>query len=77
MRIHVKLQLTFEDRAPAGRNPFDLELTPGATVARALEALAIPVSTPKVIMVNGRAATPDRKLAPGDELTVFPPIEGG
>lgn len=77
MRIHVKLQLTFEDRAPGGRSPFELELVAGTTVARALEALSIPASTPKVIMVNGRAAFAEHVLAAGDELIVFPPIEGG
>lgn len=77
MRIHVKLQLTFADKAPGGRSPFEMELAPGATVARALEALSIFAAAPKVVIVNGRAASPDQRLAAGDELTVFPPLEGG
>ena len=77
MRVRVKLQLTFADRAPGKSTPFELELAPGATVAAALDAVSIPAAAPKVIMVNGRVATPQRELEPGDELTVFPPLEGG
>ncbi len=77
MRVHVRLQLTFARRAPGGQNPFTLELAPGGTVADALEAVAIRAATPKVIMVNGRVATVRQALQEGDELTVFPPLEGG
>lgn len=77
MRIHVKLQLTFADKAPGGHSPFELDLAPGTTVARALEAFNLSDITPKVVIVNGRAASPDQRLATGDELTVFPPLEGG
>ena len=77
MRVRVKLQLTFADRVPGKSAPLELELAPDATVADALDVVSIPASAPKVIMVNGRVATPQRKLAPGDEVTIFPPLEGG
>ncbi len=77
MRVRVKLQLTFAEKAPGQSNPFELELSSGATVAEALERLGIPVTSPKVIMVNGRVAAAPRELKAGDELTVFPPLEGG
>jgi sulfur carrier protein ThiS len=77
MRVRVKLQLTFADRAPGESNPFEMELAPAATVGDVLESLSIPAAVPKVIMVNGRVATLQRALEPGDELTVFPPLEGG
>ena len=77
MRVCVKLQLTFARRAPGGQNPFDLALVPGGTVADALKAVGIPAATPKVIMVNGRVASPQQSLREADELVVFPPLEGG
>ncbi len=77
MRVRVRLQLTFARCAPGGRNPFDLELAPGGTVADALEAAAVPSAAPKVVMVNGRVATVRQVLREGDALTVFPPLEGG
>ena len=77
MRVRVKLQLTFAQQAPGGRNPFDLELAAGSTVADALQAVAIPAAAAKVIMVNGRVAAAGQVLREGDALTVFPPLEGG
>ncbi len=77
MRIEIRLQLSFKDKAPHGENLFHLEAAPGTTVAEVLKALAIPDSTPKVIIVNGRAAQPSRELMDGDRLTLFPPVAGG
>ncbi len=77
MTVTVTLQLTFEKLAPNGRNPFDMELPPGSTVAHILEVLSIPESAPKVIIVNGRAGFPERELSDGDCLTLFSPVAGG
>lgn len=77
MVISVTLQLTFESKAPDGRNPFDIELPAGSTVGRVLAMLSIPESAPKVVIVNGRMALPERELADGDRMTVFPPVAGG
>ncbi len=77
MRVEVRLLLTFKGKAPDGENPFALELSDGTTVAQALEALSICSSAAKVILVNGRLSTGEQKLNPGDQLTVFPPLEGG
>jgi len=77
MRVHVKLQLTFEEKAPGSRSSFELELAPGTSVAQALETLCIAPAVPKVIIVSGRVRSPEHKLMPGDELTVFPSLEGG
>jgi len=77
MRVKVKLQLTFADRVPGETNPFEMELAPETMVGEALEFLSIPAAVSKVIMVNGRVATLQQELKPGDELTVFPPLEGG
>ena len=77
MRIEVKLLLTFKEMAPAGRQPFHLDLAPGMTVAHAIASLSIPPAAPKVVLINGRLATETQVLQHGDQLTVFPPLEGG
>lgn len=77
MLVSVQLLLTFEEKTRHGKTPFNLELSPGDTVARALEALSISSSAPKVIIVNGRVADPSRELFEGDQLTVFPAVAGG
>ena len=77
MRIGVRLQLNFKDMTPHGEDLFHMEAAPGTTVAEVLKALGIPDSTPKVIIVNGRAAGPTRELTEGDQLTLFPPVAGG
>ena len=77
MRIGVRLQLNFRDMTPHGENLFHMEAAPGSTVAEVLKILAIPDSTPKVIIVNGRAAKPSQELTDGDLLTLFPPVAGG
>ena len=77
MVIRVKLLLNFKEKAPQGEESFDLQLSQGATIGQALDILSIPESAPKVIIVNGRVANPGRELMDGDELPVFPPVEGG
>ncbi|MGD2185306.1 MAG: MoaD/ThiS family protein [Desulfobacterales bacterium] len=77
MRIEVRLLLSFKEKAPDGEKLFELELSPGATVTDALESLRIPSSSAKVIVVNGRTSKSGQELKNGDQLTVFPPLEGG
>ncbi len=83
MRIAVKL-VSLDGRRPAG---FDddgdgwVELGPRATLADALDLLGLPADEPYAALVNGEpvaaADRAGRRLAPGDALTVFPPIKGG
>lgn len=77
MKVRVTLLLTFADKAPDGTNPFELDMPEGSTVARVLLKLHIDESSPKVLTVNGRAARPDRELADGDSITIFPAVAGG
>jgi len=77
MRIELRLLLSFKDKAPDGKNPVELELSAGATVAGVLEFLSISASTDKVVLLNGRVTAGEQKLKDGDQLTVFPPLEGG
>lgn len=77
MRIEVKLLLTFKKALAEGQRPFYLELDSPATVAQALALLPIPPDSPKVVLLNGRHATGEEKLRAGDQIAIFPPIEGG
>jgi sulfur carrier protein ThiS len=58
-----------------------VEAADGATLLDVLDALKLPRDEPYATLVNGEpVAAKDRarrRLEPGDELTVFPPITGG
>ena len=77
MRVEVRLLLTFKGNAPNGEHPFTLEFPDGVTVAQVLESLSISSSTAKVVLVNGRFSSGGQQLTDGDQITVFPPLEGG
>jgi molybdopterin synthase catalytic subunit len=81
MTVTVKLFAILRDRA--GTAELSLTLPPGATVARAAEALAerLPAVRdflPRVAYaVNRSYAKPDARLSDGDELALIPPVSGG
>jgi len=77
MQILINLYLTFRERAPGGENSFSMEMPDGSTVDEAFESLGIPSGEPKVALINGRLAASGTELKVGDQLTVFPPMEGG
>ena len=63
-----------------GKTPEDdtMEVPDGATILQVLEALEIPPDSVQVFTVNGQLERDrGRKLSPGDELTVLPPVGGG
>ena len=53
------------------------EVAEGTTVAALLASLGVPPKLPKIVLVNGRARPAEYVLAPGDEISVFPPLAGG
>jgi molybdopterin synthase catalytic subunit len=81
MVVEVRLFAILKQRA--GRDSVDLDLSEGATVADALDALeALPgldiLARMQVRMaVNRDYATPETPLAPQDELALIPPVSGG
>jgi molybdopterin converting factor small subunit len=77
MRVTVRAFANLRDHAPERRERFDLELADGATVAAVLAAMRLPPAVETVMLVNGRRAEAATALADGDELTLFPPMEGG
>lgn len=59
---------------PAGGR---LEIPEGASVRDVLRRLNVPADLRKIILVNGRHRSEDHRLAQGDILVLFPPLEGG
>jgi len=79
MNVRVKLYATLS-RYVSGvtsGSPLEVELPEDSTLADLVARLALPPQEVKVIFVNGRAREPDYRLAPGDEVGIFPPIGGG
>jgi molybdopterin converting factor small subunit len=54
-----------------------IEVAPGRSVLATAAALGIPRQQPFVAIVNGRTCDLSAILAPGDRLTLLPPIAGG
>ena len=78
VRIQVKLFSTFRALVPReARGQTTLELPDGAALRTVLTALGI--SEPiKLITVNDRReSNPERVLADGDVVHLFPPVVGG
>jgi molybdopterin synthase catalytic subunit/molybdopterin converting factor small subunit len=76
MTVRVRLFAILRERA--GRDEFELELPEGARVADALAAVDDLAGGLSLVMaVNREYASPDRRLAPGDELALIPPVSGG
>jgi molybdopterin converting factor small subunit len=46
-------------------------------VAAVLAAMQLPPAVQAVLLVNGRRAEAGTRLGDGDEVTLFPPMEGG
>ena len=79
MRIEVRL---FANLAaflpPHGRDGVaEFEIPDGSTVADVTRQLGIPPDLARVVLVNGRDASSEARLAPRDVVTIFPPLAGG
>ncbi len=77
MKVRVNTFANLRDYAPGGREPVGLSLPSGAAVADLLAALRIPPTVQAVMLVNGRRADAATPLHDGDDVTLFPPMEGG
>jgi len=79
MQIEVRLFATFRDRLPSGSGPFSchLDVEPGTPLRAVLHRFQIGDDTPKILLVNGRHASPDYALNDDDVVSVFPPVAGG
>ena len=80
MTVRVHLFATLTAYLPPGstdRGSAEVEVPEGTTVEALARALGIPPDQPRIALVNGREAEPDRRLEPGDEVALFPPLAGG
>jgi molybdopterin converting factor small subunit len=77
MKIKVSLFLSLGRFSPEGKRDFEVDLDRDSTIESLLSALAIPFHIERVILVNGRHATPETLLSHSDHVTMFPPMSGG
>jgi len=79
VKIQLKLFAGLRVKLPpsAERHLAELDVPVGATVLDVLRRLEVPPEQGKLILINGRHAELNSRLAPGDLLAVFPPVGGG
>lgn len=75
MHITVKCFATLNQFQPADEEHFPVE--PGETAADVIGRLGISPDLVAVLFVNGAHASPDRVLADGDRVSLFPAVGGG
>lgn len=81
MRVSVHLWSYFRDLA--GTSRLELELPPGSTVAVLLDAVyalyprLAGLRNSSLIAVGVDYQRPDHVLRAGDEVSLFPPVQGG
>lgn len=79
MNIRVKLIATYLAHLPPGTqgNTAVMDAPEGATIGDVLGPLGIPLDDTSVLLLNGRQAEVDTRLAEGDVITAFSAIAGG
>jgi sulfur carrier protein ThiS len=83
MKITFKLYATLSDYLPAGQrhNAVEIDIDPSTTIADLVERFKLPPRLVHLVLVNGVYVAPeqrpDRTLAPGDALAIWPPVAGG
>lgn len=75
MHVAVRCFATLHRFQPA--NPERHAVPEGSTAADLIRGLGIPLEDVTVLFVNGVHAEPDRVLAEGDRVGLFPPVGGG
>jgi len=79
MVVTVRLHTTLRRETPQGVvDRLQLELTEGATLSTVVEALGIALREDAILLVvNGKVAQVDARLADGDEVRLIPAMSGG
>ena len=79
MKVVVHLTATLRAYLPPGTrgDSVVLDVPDGTTVEQVVPSLRVPPDLERLTVVNGRDVTPDRALAEGDVLSLFPPLAGG
>ncbi|HEY5674165.1 MAG TPA: MoaD/ThiS family protein [Malonomonas sp.] len=74
MQITVKLFATFRQGRFAIENR---DYPAGTTVIDVVNDLELPIEKLGILMINSRHVDPDRVLAEGETLAIFPLVGGG
>jgi molybdopterin converting factor small subunit len=79
VRVEVRLHATLAAFLPPGsrEGAAPVGLPEGATIARLIERLAIPVDLARVVLVAGHDVPDDHVLHADDVVDIFPPLAGG
>jgi molybdopterin synthase sulfur carrier subunit len=79
MKVELRLYASLSRYLPEKMdgNSCVLEIKPGTSVRKMLEALNIPPEAPKIIFLNGIHARGEEVLKDGDRVGAFPPVAGG
>jgi molybdopterin converting factor small subunit len=80
MEIRVKFYGGLHTRYPdlALGQPLTCAVAEGTTIEQLLtQVLQLPPGAVALPVINGRIAEHKRRLAPGDQIALFPPIAGG
>ena len=75
--ITARLFAGLETQTAARRTQQALPLTETPTVGAVVARLGLGPGAAGIVLVNGVHAAGDRVLAPGDEVSLFPPLGGG
>jgi len=79
VRVEVHLFATLERFLPPGSRGgvAVMDVPEGSTASDIAVRLGIPPGLDRVLLINGRDATPEQHLTPGDVLALYPPLAGG
>lgn len=77
MKIRVESFATYRDYTRSLPEDKSMDVPEGTSVSQVLALLGVPEDAPKILLVNGRACSPETVLKEGDSLVFFPPLEGG
>jgi sulfur carrier protein ThiS len=77
--VAVHLHTILQRQTPEGRLAhLEVDLLEDSTLADLLDRLALPLGGDDLLLVvNGRTASPEQALMPGDKVDLIPAISGG
>ncbi len=75
--ITARLFAGLETQTAERRTRHDLALIETPTVGAVVARLGLGPGAMGIVLVNGVHADADQALAPGDEISLFPPLGGG
>ncbi|WP_300670617.1 MoaD/ThiS family protein [Desulfoluna sp.] len=77
MEIEIKLFATLRPYLKGLSREGHLDVPDETTVADIVEILQLPAEQVRLVFVNGRHASREHILNPGDRVGIFPPVGGG